>query len=75
MTPEMSEPQHCMFCGYYLTTLEKYAGSRCVDPAHWQAAGMLAANDFYPMARIAAGAHAELDQRPNNMAPQPYFAE
>lgn len=75
MSTKMNEPENCTFCGYYLTTLDKYAGSRCVDPAHWQAAGMLAAHDFYPMARIAAGANAELDQRSNNMPPQPLFAE
>ena len=75
MTIKLSKPNNCTFCGYYLTTLDEYAGSRCVDPAHWQAAGMLAAHDFYPMARIAAGAHAELDQRSNNAAPRPHFAE
>ena len=48
-------PTHCVFCGYYLTIDEKYAGQRCVDPAHWQAAGQLAQRDFYAMARPVAG--------------------
>lgn len=66
MTAGTAKPKCCAICGYYLTTLEQYAGSRCVDPAHWQAAGLLASNDFYPMAQIAAGANTELHRRSDN---------
>jgi hypothetical protein len=57
------EPKQCTICGYYLTTSAEYTGRRCLDPAHWQAAGLLASSDFYPMARIAAQAHAEFKVR------------
>jgi hypothetical protein len=57
-------PNHCVFCGYYLTIDEKYAGQRCVDPAHWQASGRLAPRDFYALARLVAKARAEFPQRP-----------
>ncbi len=65
-TTNTSKPNCCAICGNYLTTVEKYAGSRCVDPAHWQAAGVLTPGDFYPMARIASWAKAEFNQRLNN---------
>ena len=55
------EPGRCTICDYYLTTVEEFAGQRCLDPAHWQAAGVLASSDFYPMARIAARAHAVIN--------------
>ena len=60
-------PTHCVFCGHYLTIDERYAGQRCVDPAHWQAAGQLAPRDFYAMARLVAGAGAEIARRPVNI--------
>lgn len=60
---DVNEPEGCPICGGYLTTIEKYAGFRCFDPGHWQAAGRLASTDFYPMARIAAQASVELNQR------------
>lgn len=59
-------PARCTICGYYLTTFEQYAGNRCVDPGHWQAAGALTPSDFYPMARIAAWANSERNQRTVN---------
>ena len=46
-------PQRCTICGCYLTTIEKYANERCLDPGHWQAAG-LASSDFYSLARLLA---------------------
>jgi hypothetical protein len=58
-------PNRCSLCGYYLTADEKYAGMRCVDPGHWQAAGLLRPRDFYAMARLVAGARAELARRPD----------
>jgi len=60
----VKHPDHCVFCGYYLTIEEQYAGQRYVDPAHWQAAGRLAPCDFYAMARLVAGSGSELAQRP-----------
>ncbi len=59
----VAKPDCCPICGYYLTIIEKYAGSRCLDPAHWQAAGLLSPTDFYPMACIAAQANAEQNRR------------
>ena len=41
----------------------QFAGSRCVDPGHWQAAGVLNPRDYYPMARIASDANAEQSRR------------
>jgi hypothetical protein len=58
--------RRCMICGGYLTTDEEYIGYRCVDPGHWQAAGLLAPRDFYAMARLVAGARAELIGQPDN---------
>jgi len=60
------KPTYCMICGYYLTTDEQYTGNRCVDPGHWLAAGLLAPRDFYLMARMVAGARAELARRRDN---------
>ena len=60
------EPGRCTICGYYLTTSDEYVGYRCLDPGHWQAAGVLVSSDFYPMARLAAQAHAELNIRLND---------
>jgi hypothetical protein len=57
------KPMQCAICGRYLTTIDKYTGNRCFDPSHWQAAGLLASSDFYPMARLAAQANAELNLR------------
>ena len=56
-------PHRCIICGYYLTTDEKFVGCRCVNPEHWQAAGLLAPRDFYLMARMVAGARGELARR------------
>jgi len=41
----------------------EFTGQRCVDPAHWQAAGVLAPRDYYPMAKIVSAASVELNQR------------
>ena len=60
----VKNPAPCIFCGYYLTIDEQYAGQRCFDPAHWQATGRLAPRNFYAMARLVAGAGPELAQRP-----------
>lgn len=58
-------PICCLICGYYLATQEKYTGNRCVDPGHWQAAGLFAPGDFYLMAQMIAGVRAELARRPD----------
>jgi hypothetical protein len=62
------EPRCCKICGYYLTTNEQYTSYRCVNPEHWQAAGLLAPRDFYLMARIVARGRAELARRPETRA-------
>ena len=62
LTITTSHPTACAICGDYLTSSERYAGQRCLDPAHWQAAGVLASTDYYAMARIAALSQAELDR-------------
>ena len=46
-------PERCVICGCYLTTMAEYADNRCLDPGHWQAAG-LASSDFYSLARLLA---------------------
>jgi hypothetical protein len=61
------KPPCCAICGYYLTTDEQYLGHRCVDPEHWQAAGLFSPRDFYLMARLVAGAGAELAQRADDL--------
>ncbi len=53
------QPAQCVLCGHYLTLIEEYGRKRCTDPAHWLAAGRLASQDFYAMARIAAMAQQE----------------
>ena len=32
-------PMTCTICGKYFTTYMEYLGYRCIDPAHWRAAG------------------------------------
>ena len=72
----INNPDRCVFCGHYLTIEEEYTGQRCVDPAHWQAAGQFAPRDFYRMARLMAGGRAELSSRPRmnrvKSSDQPY---
>jgi hypothetical protein len=54
MTMDIADkPERCSICGCFLTTVDAYNGSRCLDPAHWQAAGLNPLN-FYAMARIMA---------------------
>ncbi len=66
------KPDQCTICGSYLTVVEEYAGTRCLDPAHWQAAGLLHPSDFYPMARIMAEATAEYNSRTDLKEPPPH---
>jgi hypothetical protein len=58
-----NKPDCCPICGYYLTTAVQFAGSRCVDPGHWQAAGLLALDDYHSIAKIASWANTEHNQR------------
>jgi hypothetical protein len=60
-----NKPPRCPICGYFLTTANQFAGCRCVDPGHWQAAGILNPQDYYPMAKIVSGALTEQNQRIN----------
>jgi hypothetical protein len=62
----INQPGRCPFCNYYLTTAAQFASDRCVDPGHWQATGLLAPRDYYLLAKIAARANEELNQRPAN---------
>ena len=62
----MEQPTRCPICGYYLTLELEFSGCRCIDPAHWQAAGVLKPRDYYPMARVAAGSGVELSRRQAN---------
>lgn len=64
---EIHDPQQCIICGYYLTTHPDYADRRCLDPAHWQAAG-LAPRDFYSLALIMA---ANKTPQPNQKSVKP----
>lgn len=59
-------PERCPICGYFLTTAAEFTGRRCVDPGHWQAAGVLSPRDYYPMAQIASQADVERHQRSTN---------
>jgi hypothetical protein len=63
MMTSTDKPIRCPICGYYLTTAAQFTGYRCVDPGHWQAAGLLEARDYYPMAQIASRASVELNYR------------
>jgi hypothetical protein len=60
------KPDSCSICGYYLTTAIEFSGHRCIDPSHWQAAGLLTSGDYYPMAKMAAWARIETNQRSAN---------
>ncbi|MCB0168459.1 MAG: hypothetical protein KDI79_29795 [Anaerolineae bacterium] len=57
------EPISCRICGYLHTLSVQYAGHRCVDPGHWQAAGLISFKDYYSLAKIAAEARKELHHR------------
>lgn len=63
MTIMINQPERCSFCKYYLTTDPQFVGYRCVDPGHWQAAGLLKPGDYYPLAQVAAIAIVEHKQR------------
>lgn len=63
MTTTYDQPERCPICGYYLTTAVELTGSRCVDPGHWQAAGVLSPRDYYPLAQVASQASVERHRR------------
>lgn len=47
-------PRLCPICSRYLTTAREYGSGRCLDPAHWIAAGELSSDNFYELARVVA---------------------
>lgn len=61
------EPKICPICGYYLTISAQFAGYRCINVGHWQAAGLIAPYDYYMMAKIMARASVELNLRSMNL--------
>ena len=61
-----NKPKSCPICGYYLTIAAQFAGYRCVDASHWQAAGLITPHDYYLMAKIAAWAPVERRLRPKS---------
>ncbi len=64
-----NKPRRCPICGYYLTTALEFAGCRCIDPGHWQAAGVLTSRDYLPMAQLASYAATEQNRRGNGITP------
>jgi hypothetical protein len=42
---------YCPICGRALN-LAKPNGADCIDPAHWLAAGVVAADDYYAIAQL-----------------------
>ena len=65
---EIHDPECCSICGSYLTTNEQFASERCLDPAHWQAAG-LAPTDFYSLAIVMAARQTK-QSTDNSVPPQ-----
>ena len=51
-----TQSRRCPICSGMFTSESRSIDDRCQNPAHWQAAGMLASTDYYQMARITAGA-------------------
>lgn len=68
---DIMEPAPCRICGYLHTLSAQYAGNRCVDPGHWQAAGLISFKDYYSLAKVAAEARKELHHRNNLHQTQP----
>ncbi|MCB0213516.1 MAG: hypothetical protein KDJ52_29505 [Anaerolineae bacterium] len=61
-----TEPIACSICGLFFTLSGQFAGKRCIDPGHWQAAGIITVKDYYTMAKIKAAKANEQLSRPNN---------
>jgi hypothetical protein len=47
-----AKPACCPICGQYLTTHIYFYGCRCLEPSHWQAAGLLNKDDYYAMGQL-----------------------
>jgi hypothetical protein len=60
----------CPICGHVQTMDAQFPGTSCIDPAHWQAAGLLSPHDYYPMARMMARASGKPELQPSH----PYLA-
>ena len=56
-----AQPPRCSICGQYLTTHPYFYGRRCLEPDHWLAAGLLQADDYYPLGQLVV--QAALDHR------------
>lgn len=69
----ITEPAACRICGYWHTLSVQYRGNRCVDPGHWQAAGLISFKDYYSLAKIAAEARKELPHRHHQPPPQCFY--
>ena len=61
----IQSPQSCPFCGLNLTVDTHSVRRQCVDPAHWQGAGLLSSHDYYAMAKLAARGIMEMARRSN----------
>ena len=62
-----TEPITCSICGLFFTLSVQFAGERCIDPGHWQAAGIITVKDYYIMAKIKAEtANEQLSRRNKN---------
>jgi|DewCreStandDraft_4_1066084.scaffolds.fasta_scaffold145369_2 hypothetical protein len=60
----MLKPLRCSICGLYLTTHPQFWGRRCLEPTHWLAAGLLQADDYYPLGQLVAQAMLERQEIP-----------
>ncbi|MCB0175881.1 MAG: hypothetical protein KDJ97_35595 [Anaerolineae bacterium] len=67
---DIAEPVTCRICGYLHTLSAQYAGNRCVDPGHWQAAGLISFKDYYSLAKVMAEAKNELNYRSKHPRPK-----
>jgi hypothetical protein len=61
----------CPICGYTLTLDAHLLEAACTDPGHWQAAGLLSSNDYYPMAQIMARSALTSDSSPDHLPHRP----
>ena len=58
-----AQPPRCPICGQYLTTHLYFYGRRCLEPDHWLAAGLLHADDYYPLGQLVVQAALEPKQQ------------
>ena len=53
---------YCSICGRVLTLANHKGSYNCTVPSHWQAAGLLSAEDYYSLAQLAARATTQDEQ-------------